>query len=109
MSDNTRHRSRIERPPGRAAGFPDRMRTTRNHAGEALEDGHNIPGITLCGFGIVALALALTAAAYGFMGWMVVAAVAAAVCGGTGATWVLLAHQRVKNREGLPLRDQMGH
>jgi hypothetical protein len=85
------------------------MRTTRNHAGEALEDGHNIPGITLCGFGIVALALALTAAAYGFMGWMVVAAVAAAVCGGTGATWVLLAHQRVKNREGLPLRDQMGH
>ncbi|MEU7767299.1 hypothetical protein AB0B25_19480 [Nocardia sp. NPDC049190] len=105
MSDNTRHQSRIEHPPG----FPDRMRTTRSHAGETIEDGHNIPGIVLCAFGIIALVLTLTAAAYGFMGWAVVAAVCAAVCGGTGVIWVLLAHKRVKNREGLALSDQMGH
>ncbi|MEU7632862.1 hypothetical protein AB0C34_23215 [Nocardia sp. NPDC049220] len=85
------------------------MRTARYHAGEALEDGNNIPGIVLCALGILALALTLVAAAYGFMGWMVVAVAAAVVCGSVGVTWVLLAHKRVKNREGLALRDQMGH
>lgn len=92
-----------------SAGFPDDARTSRNHAGEGLEDGYNVPGIVLCALGIVAMALALTAAGYGFAGWAVVAGVVAAVCGITGVAWLLLEHRRVKAKEGLALSDQQGH
>ncbi|WP_280274027.1 hypothetical protein [Nocardia wallacei] len=92
-----------------SAGFPDDARTSRNHAGEGLEDGYNVPGIVLCALGIVAMALALTAAGYGFAGWAVVAGVVAAVCAITGVTWLLLEHRRVKAKEGLALSDQQGH
>ncbi|MBF6174744.1 hypothetical protein IU476_25045 [Nocardia blacklockiae] len=85
------------------------MRTSRNHAGEGLEDGYNVPGIVLCALGIVAMALALTAAGYGFSGWAVVAGVVAAVCAVAGVAWLLLEHRRVKAKEGLALTDQRGH
>ncbi|WP_280266415.1 hypothetical protein [Nocardia wallacei] len=92
-----------------AAEFPDETRTSRKHAGEGLEDGYNIPGIVLCALGIVATALALTAAGYGFAGWAVVAAVVAVACALTGGVWLLLEHRRIKSDEGLTLRDPMGH
>ncbi|MFF0490234.1 hypothetical protein ACWDSJ_12305 [Nocardia sp. NPDC003482] len=91
------------------ANFPDTSRNTRNHAGEGIEDGYNIPGIVLCALGLVALACALTAAGYGFTGWAIVAGVlcAAALLGGFG--WLLLEHRRVKAQEGLALHEQRGH
>nr|WP_187689000.1 hypothetical protein [Nocardia wallacei] len=102
--------TRTGRPDDRdSAGFPDDARTTRSHAGEGLEDGYNVPGIVLCALGIVAMALALTAAGYGFAGWAVVAGVVAAVCGVAGVAWLLLEHRRVKAKEGLSLTDQQGH
>ncbi|WP_280295468.1 hypothetical protein [Nocardia abscessus] len=95
---------------GRTRGeFPDDGRTTRSHAGEGIEDGYNIPGIVLCAMGIAALALTLTAAGYGFAGWAVVGAIAAAALVGSGIAWILLEHRRVKAKEGLALTDQRGH
>ncbi|MBL1076870.1 hypothetical protein JK358_20970 [Nocardia sp. 2] len=89
--------------------FPDHHRTTRNHAGEGIEDGYNIPGIILCALAIIALAATLTAAGYGFEGWVLVGGIATVVLGGAGITWILLEHKRVKAKEGLNLTDQQGH
>ncbi|RBO94508.1 hypothetical protein [Nocardia puris] len=100
---------RYVHPPHGDSRFPDDARTTRAHAGEALEDGYNVPGIVLCAVGVIALALALTAAGYGYAGWAIIAGVAAAAGLIVGATWILLEHRRVKSREGLYLHDQRGH
>ncbi|QLY27999.1 hypothetical protein [Nocardia huaxiensis] len=89
--------------------FPDHSRTTRSHAGEGIEDGYNIPGIVLCALGIIALASTLTAAGYGFEGWALVGAIATVLLAGTGITWILLEHRRMKAKEGLSLTDQQGH
>ncbi|MFR9753184.1 hypothetical protein ACL02S_19405 [Nocardia sp. 004] len=110
MSDPVHNDTRTDpSKQDRSAGFPDRARTTRSHAGEAIRDGYNIPGLILIGLGVLAIGGALTAAGYGFAGWAVVATVAALVCGIAGVVWVLLEHRRVKHREGLALRDQQGH
>ncbi|HLS77067.1 MAG TPA: hypothetical protein VK083_09785 [Nocardia sp.] len=90
-------------------GFPDHARTARSHAGEGIEDGYNIPGIVMFALGIVALGLTLTAAAYGFAGWVIIGAVVCAVGLLGGSAWILLEHRRVKAREGLSLSDQAGH
>ncbi|AYF76232.1 hypothetical protein D7D52_23055 [Nocardia yunnanensis] len=90
-------------------GFPDDSRTTRAHAGEALEDGYNFPGIVLCALALVALAACLTAAGYGFPGRAVIAGVIAAVAAVAGVGWLLIEHRRVKAKEGLALHDQRGH
>ncbi|WP_228804707.1 hypothetical protein [Nocardia higoensis] len=95
--------------PAGDEGFPDHARTTRSHAGEGIEDSYNIPGIVMFALGIVALGLTLTAAAYGFAGWVIIGAVVCAVGLLGGATWILLEHRRVKAREGLSLSDQAGH
>ncbi|MEU8898721.1 hypothetical protein [Nocardia sp. NPDC048505] len=97
------------RRPRASGEFPDQSRTTRNHAGEGIEDGYNIPGIILCAIGIAALALTLTAAGYGFAGWAVVGAIATGALIVSGVGWILLEHRRVKAREGLALTDQQGH
>ncbi|WP_254189768.1 hypothetical protein [Nocardia noduli] len=100
---------------GRAAAypgdgnFPDHARTSRSHAGEGIQDGYNVPGIVLWALGIVALGLALTAAAYGFNGWAIIAAIVCAIAILTGTGWLLLEHRRIKNKEGLALTDQAGH
>ncbi|MFC3964464.1 hypothetical protein [Nocardia jiangsuensis] len=88
---------------------PDRSRTTRSHAGEGIQDGFNIPGIILWALGIVALGGSLTAAAYGFNGWAIIAAILCAIGILGGSAWLLLEHRRIKAREGLALADPMGH
>ncbi|MFI6044522.1 hypothetical protein ACIA8C_23040 [Nocardia sp. NPDC051321] len=104
------HREPVSAPQHRDQdGFPDHARTTRSHAGEGIEDGYNIPGIVLCALGIVALALCLTAAAYGFAGWALIAGISAVALAGTGVVWILLEHRRIKAKEGLGLTDQRGH
>ncbi|MFC8527827.1 hypothetical protein [Nocardia sp. NPDC057227] len=59
--------------------------------------------------GIVALGGSLTAAAYGFNGWAIIAAILCAIGILGGSAWLLLEHRRVKAREGLALADPMGH
>ncbi|MFI6871742.1 hypothetical protein [Nocardia sp. NPDC050406] len=88
---------------------PDESRTIRPHAGETLEDTRNWPGLVLLGIGIIAAALTLTAAGYGFMGWMTIGIVATVLCLGIGATLVILEHRRVKKLQGRDLLDPGGH
>ncbi|NEW37472.1 hypothetical protein GV794_13480 [Nocardia cyriacigeorgica] len=89
--------------------FPDDARTTRAHAGETMEDVRNWPGIVMCALGLVAVALTLTAAGYGYEGWAIVGGIAAAVLllGGVGI--IVLEHRRVKAARGHKLTDQQGH
>ncbi|MEA3527971.1 hypothetical protein [Nocardia implantans] len=93
----------------RTHGFPDDTRTIRTHAGESIEDARNWPGIILVAVGLVAMALTLTAAGYGFEGWAVVAGIVCGVCIIAGVSVIVAEHRRVKAREGKRLRDAAGH
>lgn len=106
--DELRRRGSIRRGRGRA-GFPDSARTSRSHAGESLQDGYNIPGLLLSGLGMAALAMTLTAAAYGFTGWAVVGACVCVLGLVGGVAWVTIEHRRIKAKEGLALTDPEGH
>ena len=93
--------------PATARRNPRRL-PRRHHAGEGIEDNYNVPGIILCGLAMVALALTLTAAGYGFAGWAVICAVICAVCAIAGVTWLLLERRRTKQR--LPsVPERQGH
>ncbi|TQM33034.1 hypothetical protein [Nocardia bhagyanarayanae] len=89
--------------------FPDHHRTTRTHAGEAIEDAKNWPGMVLVGVGIVLVALTLTAAGYGFEGWAIVAGIAAGLSIVIGAVLVFAEHKRVQRKHGDSLYDDRGH
>lgn len=93
----------------RTHAFPDDTRTIRTHAGESIEDARNWPGIILVAVGIVAMALTLTAAGYGFAGWAVVAGIVSGVCIIAGVLVIVAEHRRIKAREGRRLRDAAGH
>nr|WP_225726766.1 MULTISPECIES: hypothetical protein [unclassified Nocardia] len=73
-----------------------------------IEDGRNWPGIILIFVGVVAAALTLTAAGYGFAGWAVIAAIVTVVCLIGGTAIVLAEHRRVKAKSG-DLPDPGGH
>ncbi|WP_227983544.1 hypothetical protein [Nocardia spumae] len=83
--------------------------TTRRHAGEGIEDTGNIPGIVLCALGAVALALALTAAGYGFAGWAIVAGVVCAICLIGGITWLVVESRRTSRRDQWEPMQRQGH
>ncbi|AFU01574.1 hypothetical protein [Nocardia brasiliensis] len=74
--------------------------------GESLADTYNIPGIALFLCGIVGLACTLTAAGYGFAGWVILGSSATALCFGISITLFLLEHERLRRlaerRAGLP-------
>jgi len=98
-----------DRPDRPAHHFPDDQRTTRSHAGEALEDTRNWPGIIMVGLGLVCVALTLTAAGYGFEGWAVIAGILTGVLLIAGVVTIVAEHRRVKSHEGKRLSDQRGH
>lgn len=79
---------------------PDDTRTTRPHVGESVEDVRNWPGLILTAIGIITVALTLTAAGYGFMGWAVIGAVVGVLCLGGGIALVVAEHRRIQHREG---------
>lgn len=85
------------------------LRSPRKHAGEGIEDAYNIPGIVLCGLGAVALALALTAAGYGFAGWAIVAGIVCAACLIGGITWIALESKRTSARDQWEPPQRQGH
>ncbi|NNH69917.1 hypothetical protein HLB23_08575 [Nocardia uniformis] len=49
------------------------------HPGDAIEDHGELPALILCGLGIAALGMTITAAAYGFRGWAVLGAIVTVV------------------------------
>ena len=61
------------------------------------------------GAAFVALALTLTAAGYGFAGWVWIGAPVCIVLFAIGLTVVLLEHKRVMAAEGKNLTDPSGH
>ncbi|AXK84830.1 hypothetical protein IU443_03095 [Nocardia farcinica] len=76
--------------------FPDHARTMRSHAGEAIEDTRNWPGMILVGLGIVTVGLTLVAAGYGFEGWAIIGGIAAALFLIIGAVLILAEHRRLQ-------------
>ncbi|MFI9503946.1 hypothetical protein [Nocardia sp. NPDC052566] len=90
--------------PDNVPEIPDSARTTRNNAGEALEDSRQFPGVVVLLLGLVAVALTLTAAGYGFAGWAVVGVIASVLLIGAGTAFVVLEHRRLRAREGEELR-----
>ncbi|WP_239476617.1 hypothetical protein [Nocardia arizonensis] len=89
--------------------FPDHNRTTRTHAGEAIEDTRNWPGIVLAALGIVAVAATLTAAGYGYEGWAVIGGIVAAVCLIGGGLLLWAEHRRLRKVQDDTLFDDRGH
>ncbi|WP_297614195.1 hypothetical protein [Nocardia sp.] len=81
----------------------------RTHADEGVEDNYNLPGLALLGLGLIATALSLIAAANGFDGRAIAAAIIAAVLYLSGAVW-LAAEWRRRNAQGRPNNiDRQGH
>ncbi|WP_280390357.1 hypothetical protein [Nocardia brasiliensis] len=64
--------------------------------GESLADTYNLPGIALFLCGIVGTAGTLTAAGYGFTGWVALGSSATALCFGISVTLFLLEHERLR-------------
>ncbi|MEU7143908.1 hypothetical protein ABZ942_31005 [Nocardia sp. NPDC046473] len=64
--------------------------------GESLADTYNIPGIVLFLGGVVGLACTLTAAGYGFAGWVAIGASATALLFIVSVALFLLEHERLR-------------
>ncbi|MBO0856329.1 MAG: hypothetical protein J2P18_21470 [Nocardia sp.] len=105
--DRIRTRS-FRRPRPGEPGYPDSAHSTGDYAGEGLVNEHNLPGIIMLAIAVIAVALTITAAGYGFAGWAVVAATAAVATGATGIAWLLCEHRRIRNREDIHLPDRRG-
>lgn len=77
----------------------DHARTTRQHAGESMKNGHNAPGLVSVALGVVALVIGLATFASGGGTAGVVCVVIAAVAFAFGGVWLFLAHRRVRRQE----------
>ncbi|MEV6562104.1 hypothetical protein AB0M22_40725 [Nocardia sp. NPDC051756] len=70
--------------------------TYHSKPGESLADTYNIPGIVLFIGGVVGLACTLTAAGYGFAGWVAIGASATALSFLVSITLFVLEHERLR-------------
>ncbi|MEB4207516.1 hypothetical protein [Mycobacterium sp. 94-17] len=77
----------------------DHARTTRQHAGESLKNGANIPGLVGVGVAVIALTVGLFAVAVGHLVAGAIALSVAVVLGALSAAWLLRAHRRVRDDE----------
>lgn len=77
----------------------DHSRTTRQHAGETLKNGTNLPGLACVVFGVVAMVIGLAAFATGNPRTGSLAIVIAVVLAIVGGTWLFLIHRRVRRAE----------
>jgi hypothetical protein len=84
----------------------DHERTTRQHAGESLKYGANIPGVAGVAVAVVALVVGLIGLATGQAGVGAVALIVAIVTGIAGAVWLVHTHRRVRAAE---LRWEAAH
>lgn len=74
----------------------DHARTTRQHAGETMKDGTNLPGLIAVMLGVIALVFGLFMLASGSTTVGVIAVLVAVVVGGGGLIWLAMAHRRVR-------------
>ena len=86
----------------------DHSRTTRQHAGETMKNGANAPGLILVALSIITLFMSLAAFATGRNTPGLVGVGIAVVLGAAGATWLFLAHRRIRQHE-LRLADSRPH
>ncbi|MGE0221263.1 protein UsfY [Mycolicibacterium sp.] len=77
----------------------DHSRTARKHAGEAMKNGQNAPGIIAVGLGVLSLVIGLFAFATGRGIVATVAVVLAVLLGAGGLAWLALEHRRVRKLE----------
>lgn len=77
----------------------DHARTTRKHAGEAIKNGANAPGMLAVAAGVIALMGGLVGAATGHATIAVFGIVLAVVLGAVGLTWFAFTHRRVRDVE----------
>lgn len=76
----------------------DHARTTRRHAGEAVKDTRNVPGMILVALGVVAVAVGVYSLSVGAAGTPLWALAAAVLLGG-GLLWFAVAHRRTRIEE----------
>lgn len=77
----------------------DHARTTRQHAGESLKNGTNVPGLAGSAVAVIALTVGLFAVATGHLVGGAIALIAAVVLGALSAAWLLRAHRKVRDAE----------
>lgn len=77
----------------------DHARTTRQHAGESLRNGANVPGLAGSAVAVIALTVGLFAVATGHLAAGATALIVAVVLGALSAAWLLRAHRKVRDAE----------
>ncbi len=77
----------------------DHERTTRQHAGEAMKDGTNAPGLLAVAVGVIALVAGSFGQATGHIVVGLVGVILAALAAAAGIAWLAYAHRRVRNAE----------
>jgi uncharacterized membrane protein len=77
----------------------DVERTTRAHAGQAMKDGHNVPGLVGVAIGVIALVVGLFLMATGQESRGLAAMVVAAVSAAVGIGWLIHTHRGVRRAE----------
>lgn len=77
----------------------DHARTTRQHAGESLRNGANVPGLAGSAVAVMALTLGLFAVATGHLATGAIALIVAVVLGALSAAWLMRAHRKVREAE----------
>ncbi|MET9492397.1 hypothetical protein [Nocardia sp. NPDC006630] len=104
----TEERTAATRLSDQSAGFR-RSGEPRKHGGEGVEDGFNVSGMILLGLGVLAVALALVAAGYGFARWAVAGAIVSGVLIVSGIAVLVLEWRRRRTRAGLTPDVRQGH
>ena len=76
----------------------DHARTTRQHAGESMKHGANVPGLALLAAGVIATVICLASLATGEGDGSVgvIAGLIAVLGYVAGAVWLAVAHRRVR-------------
>ncbi|BDB41813.1 hypothetical protein Mkiyose1665_26750 [Mycobacterium kiyosense] len=77
----------------------DHYRTTRKHAGEAIKNGANGPGIAGVAIGVIALVIGLAAFATGHVAPGAASVALALVAGAAGLIWLRHTHRKVRAAE----------
>lgn len=77
----------------------DYARTARQHAGESIKNGANVPGLAGSALAVLALTVGVFAVAAGHLTGGVIALIVAAVLGALSATWLLRTHRKVRDAE----------
>lgn len=73
----------------------DHFRTTLSHAGEWMNDGFYLPGLTAIAAGVAGLISCVAVAAYQRHEWLLQTGLVAVLALGLGGAWCAFEHRRV--------------